>query len=163
MLAVRVPHPTALTHVRTVERQQLRLPDDTRDVYIVGMSATSEGELLCADNNNGRVKWVSPSTGAVRLAFHEADEGWGVSNCVLVDTAEEQFMAITECGKGAGPTDTRVVFAGPRDASDKFAEHHSVQLPELTNLVCMRKQSNVGRPTFDCFRMHTHLVECDVE
>ena len=140
LLTVRVQHPTALTRVRTFDKRQLRLPGDTNDLRITGMSMTSDGELLCADDNNGRIKWVSPSTGAVRLAFGEGDGRWGVSSCVLADTAEVQFMAITEWMKRAGLTDTRVVFAGPRDASDKFAEHHSVHLPEKTE-VCLGKLS----------------------
>ena len=35
---------------------------------------------------------------------------------------------------------------------DSYSTSHS------TRWVCMRKQSNVGRPTFDCFRIHTEFV-----
>ena len=76
--------PSALQLARTIQQDQLRQPEDTKNANIRGMQKTDMDVLVLADFANGAVKSLDVSTGRVmtvwRIEQNDQAQGWRVSN-----------------------------------------------------------------------------------
>ena len=146
LVEVRQQAPQQLLLTRTYTHEQLKTPDESKDVDIWGMSVIQNGgRALIADISNGSVKALDLDAATLSTLYKETDV-WEVGNvCMLTHTDGTQSLLVTERNKLDVYT-KRVVVADRSGAAGTFTRTYDITWKDDTDVRVWRGWMGASHP-----------------
>ena len=113
--------------VQSIHPSELRLPGESNEVIIHGVSARSDAVLLYADYNNSAVKSLHLQSNEIELVFQESLREWRVCNARELRDEAGDLLVVTELMTSGGATSSRVFIARKKASTYKIEFHFPLE------------------------------------
>ena len=121
---VRVRTPTNLRLTRTFTEKELKLPDESKNIWITCIIECTSDVLILVDRENKTVKSVDVHSGTstASILFRESTQEWYIWSVLLVGGDANQRLLIPE-SMGAGRSTSKRLVVATRAASNTPFTH----------------------------------------